>query len=444
MLKDDVIGKIGTWWILGREQQTFYGQLKEKQGKLCLVSEVVDPDLYQILCQKENFILQGQVEINKVTLRQSNLCPCCLQEISNEIASYGIAVNFSEWFIGNEWIPEMVLVKSAYVKYEEMGTWFLQKSYKDHFPFMQDGTLLSFEQHNPLTFSLDGFDLQFDFGLSYRSSEWDYIQYTNLINTVFFPKQSSLHELCQKIDGFSQLLSLFQGGEVDFSSMILETSAGFNGEYHRNGSATSLEPQEFWLTYPQVAACFDEVLKKWFDLAEQADPILAILMQALFLTKQNTRDFLTVVQALELSSHYFRRKEAEEYAKSTSDLLEDEEVPVERYHKIYDLLRLCQPALGFSEIELWKLANKIATGYEYYLHYDADRRYDALSEGQIKALVSFCQAVLRLLLLREVGVPDAVLQEHTQAHIASNHALVYRYLLKKPQIASSKALQKGL
>ena len=125
-------------------------------------------------------------------------------------------------------------------------------------------------------------------------------------------------------------------------------------------------------------------------------------------------------------------------------MLEDEEVPVERYHKIYDLLRLCQPALGFSEIELWKLANKIATGYEYYLHYDADRRYDALSEGQIKALVSFCQAVLRLLLLREVGVPDAVLQEHTQAHIASNHALVYRYLLKKPQIASSKGLQKGL
>ena len=40
MLKDDVIGKIGTWWILGREQQTFYGQLKEKQGKLCLAVKV--------------------------------------------------------------------------------------------------------------------------------------------------------------------------------------------------------------------------------------------------------------------------------------------------------------------------------------------------------------------------------------------------------------------
>ncbi|MCI9576791.1 MAG: hypothetical protein HFJ84_09095 [Clostridiales bacterium] len=442
MLKDDVIGKIGTWWILGREQQTFYGQLKEKQGKLCLVSEVVNGDLYGILCQKENFILQGQIESNKVTLRQSNLCPCCLQEVSNEIASYGIAVKFSELFIGNQWIPEMILVKSAYVKYEEMGTWFLQKSYKDHFPFMQDGTLLSFEQHNPLTFSLDGFDLQFDFGLSYRSSEWDYIQYTNLINTVFFPKQSSFHVLCQKVDRFSQLLSLFQGKEVDFSSMILETTTGFNGEYHRNEPTTLSELKEFWLTYPQVAACFDEVLKKWFGLAEQANPILAIFMQALSLDKQNAGDFLTVAQALELFSHYFREKEAEAYAKSTSDLPDDEEVPVERYHKMYDLLRVCQPILGFSEVELWKLANKITTGYDYYLHYDADRRYDALSEGQLEALVTFCQVVLRLLLLREIGVPDLALQEHTRSHIANNQALVYQYLLKKPQITSSKGLKK--
>lgn len=442
MLNEEVIGKIGKWWVLGFEQEVFYGQLKKEGNLLYLCTEMVSPLLHERIAEKKHFIVHGQAGTDKISLRGTNLDQSVSLDSGDPIL-IGMHLIPEECFIGNEWVPEMVAVKSAYVKYDGIGAWFRQNSYQEHVPFSQDAVLLSFQQNTPLSFALDGFDLKFDFGLSYSQTEWDHIQYTNWVNTVFFPKQRPLVEFCERVGQFSQLLSLFSYGNVRYSSMVIETTAGFNGEYLVNPVQTG-ETAGFWLTYPNIADCFEEILQKWFRLASQAQPILEILTHALALTKavgDLSRDveryshshFLSVVQALEVYSNYFRASEAKQYAQKVSDLPEDQCVPVELSHKLCDLFQNVHAVLGFSDVELWKIAKKIAASYEYYFHYNPDRKYDGLTSAQTASLLTFAQEALKVSLLREIGVPEDVLK---QAGISQNcHKAIYPYILKAPQIA---------
>lgn len=441
MLREDVIGKIGRWWVLGQEHRTFYGQLKEENGVLRLTREVAGKQLRQMLDQREHFILQGQVESNRVTLRHCALCDCCLEQ---EEDSCCVAVDFKELFIGTEFLPETVLVKNAYVKYNAISAWFERNSYREHLPFVQDDTLLSFEQHRPLLVHLDGFDLQFDFGLSYRGTEWDCIEYSNLVHTVFLPSHASVAELYHKVEHFSQFLSLLQTGRNSFSNIILETTTGFNGEYHRNEPKAEPEGGAFWLTYPALEENFTDILYRWFRLMHQAEPVLEVLLQVLSCPKNTAGGFLLMAQALEICSNYFRAREAQEYARKQSDetLPEGAPVAVRRDHKVMDLLEACQPVLGFSEIELWKLAKKICAGCDSYLMYSSDHRSSVLDAAQREALFVFGQTVLRLFLLGQLGISPEILKERAQGLVEHCQSLVYQSLLKRPPIEPPVELPK--
>lgn len=449
MLNEVVIGTIGKWWVLGREQEPFYGQLKQEPGGIFLCTEMVSTERYVRIAEKRNFLVYGQVGGNKITLRGTNVDERISLITNGEIERQSICLIFEECFIGNDWVPEMVVVKSAYVKYDGIGAWFQQNSYQEHVPFSQDAVLLSFQQHNPLSFTLGDFDLKFDFGLSYSHTEWNRIEYTNWINTVFSPKQCPLGEFCERVNQFSQLLSMFSYGKVRYSSIMIETTAGFSGEYLMNPPVQAGEPAGFWLTYPQIADSLEAVLQNWFCMAAKAQPILGVFMQVLDFTKPGLTlaktvesasgsHFLCAVQALEMYSNYFRAAQAKQYAEKTSDLPEGEDVPVELRHKLCDLFQDIRDILGFSDIELWKIANKIAASYEYYFRYNPDRKYDALTTEQTASLLMFAQEALKASLLKEIGVPEDVL-EKAEIHITCHHA-IYPWILKVPQISAPSGL----
>ena len=159
MLNEEVIGKIGKWWVLGFEQEVFYGQLKKEGNLLYLCTEMVSPLLHERISEKKHFIVHGQAGTDKISLRGTNLDQSVSLDGGDPIL-VGMHLIPEECFIGNEWVPEMVAVKSAYVKYDGIGAWFRQNSYQEHVPFSQDAVLLSFQQNTPLSFALDGFDLR--------------------------------------------------------------------------------------------------------------------------------------------------------------------------------------------------------------------------------------------------------------------------------------------
>ena len=198
---------------------------------------------------------------------------------------------------------------------------------------------------------------------------------------LIFPRGISIVKARAYISHLRVLMSMFKLHYIDICDIELYINRENNPEkdfcyensfyyYLNHMPQSTTEPwpvPRFCLNYDDISNDFEKILNNWLVFQSDAEPIVEMFYQILINKSRDINSLLNLVQAMEVFSNRFRKKEAEQVLERYPRQKLNHMAPT-TWHKVLDLLNHVNPCFNFKEADLEKIASWVVDTKNYYTH----------------------------------------------------------------------------
>ncbi|WP_313533241.1 HEPN domain-containing protein [Exiguobacterium sp.] len=251
------------------------------------------------------------------------------------------------------------------------------------------------------------------------------------------------NEALDTVNDFSNFLTLCIGETIDCRNFFAKDNEGNSITLllpKRQEEINMIKDHEIIIKFSYIQDSFRECLEAWTTKKELLEPIIYYFVEAHEKAFHVPMSFLKVVQAIEAFSRRMRNNKIwtdEEFdeliTRITSELEEEDKALVSGAISNEPRLRKRLQSI-FSEVNnIFEISsnkrssyiNKIVTTRNYYTHFDERLRHNILDVEKMYYLTKYMKFVLRILLLRELGIDEdliknRMLQNSEFMHIKEN------------------------
>jgi len=422
------INKIGKWWLKDKPEEIFCAQLVYKNGKYILESDTLNINLYKAVLKHDNnkfsnFCIYGNIKGVLFSLiscftsaTKTNMNPFApMTDFEMESCYYGAEILPSEIVFGDFYANNNTEIVSAIVDFNKIDEFIRIPTYETH------ETGLKYTITRNITLQLDSFSINF-FAMLLNQTSRNSQTYTSNIHTEFlFQNKSAINIVRTQIAKFRMLLSLLKLNYINISSV--EISNDFTDKitiankafYHMNHSVDEIledwDNPFFCLEYDTIADIFNDIVKKWYVMFEEAEPVFELFYQILIKKSFDINKFLNLTQAVEVYSNKYRINEVKSLIAEFPN--SDGSKKVRLFHKIYDLFFMVKDCFGLDDKQIEKISHLISNTRNYFTHYGSNSKKKALVNFRDRLPISDLMTyLLTILIYLELGIPANIIKDN--------------------------------
>lgn len=423
---DKYVNKIGEFWLKDNQEMLFLGQMIYIDSNYYLVGSMINPDLIKEIDKQQNKSLNltfyGLVDEIYISffychLKQSSSYIQANGE--NSRSNFSVTLSLGDILIGETFISSETKISAALVQFEKLEEFIREKVYEFD---IEKG--MFFKQSRKLKYETKEYSLEFVPGLRHTST-LQKEEFNLYVSSSFtFPKEISIVRARTYIAHFRMLISMFKLHHIDICDIELYINWSDNPKkdfYRENSFYYYLNyiPQNinepwlvprFCLNYDDISSDFEKILANWLVFQSDAEPIVEMFYQILINRSHDINLLLNLVQAMEVFSNKFRKKEVkkalERYPRKNPNC-----VTVTTWHKILDLLNHANPCFNFEKANLEKIASWVVDTRNYYTHYGRKTENTLVlyeERGPINRLMWY---MLTILIYNKLGVKMELIAE---------------------------------
>lgn len=423
---DKYVNKIGQLWLNDNHEMSFPGQIVYVDSDYYLVGSMIKHDLIKEINQQRNKLLDltfyGLIDGMHVSffccyLKQSS--PYVRADAEDFKPDFSATISFGDVLIGTMFVNCETKVSAAIVRFSNLEEFIREKVCEFDF---QKGMI--FKQSRQLKYNTKEYSLEFVLGLSHTSTlkkgEFNFPVSSRFV----FSKKISIVRARTHIAHFRMLMSMLKLHYIDIYDIELyinwddnsgKNSCRENSFYyylnHMPQSTAELWPvPRFCLNHSDISGDLERILNNWLIFQSVAEPIVEMFYQILINKSYDINLLLNLVQAMEVFSNRFRKKEVKQVLERYPRQKPDSTAPT-TWHKVFDLLNCANLCFNFEEVNLEKIASWIVDTRNYYTHYGRKTK-DTLTlyeeRGPVNRLMRY---LLTILIYNKLGVKMELIAE---------------------------------
>lgn len=169
------------------------------------------------------------------------------------------------------------------------------------------------------------------------------------------------------------------------------------------------EENRFLITYNDIKATFDKILDNSKKCFEKINPVLSMYLDSIEKEMPVLNRFLAFNQMLECFSREYDEVNAKllMVTKEPSKNKKDTELK----YRITSLIKRINFIYKFRSTKMFKLAERIAKGRNYYIHHDKSKKSDELTHNKLFDYSYFLEDVLLANIYLEIGINKNVIKK---------------------------------
>lgn len=234
-----------------------------------------------------------------------------------------------------------------------------------------------------------------------------------------YDKKVSVHTAIKDIWHIRNLLSIFSKKNIVVKDIELYGANNTKARLFMNYVKTpnyqfenefiEYEKNSFLITYNNIKDTFSDILEDSKECFEKISPVLSMYLDSLEKEMPVLNKFLAFNQMLECFSR--------EYDESNAKLLMITKEPLKKRkdtelkYRINSLIKKVNFIYNFRSTKLFKLAEKIAKGRNYYIHYDKSKKADELTHNELFNYSYFLEDILLANIYLEIGINKNIIKE---------------------------------
>ncbi|HCS75871.1 MAG TPA: hypothetical protein DIW17_18615 [Clostridiales bacterium] len=314
------------------------------------------------------------------------------------------------------------------------------------------------------SWKLQNCEIGFDFQADIKSNSYSEFNILQSQKIYFTGNNMSFDDLLNKVYDFASFLTLCMGTKTIPMKMCGMDNNGQRIQIIENTTlnsnlSTKLKPLLF-ITYTDIRESFGVCIENWYSKKELLMPVIQRFVEIHEASHNIVSSFLKIVQALETFSRRMRHETvlpAEEHEQRLGRILGyvSDKKDYEWLSKVFETPILNEPsfqsritkllketafAFSVSKGAFAKLAYKIATTRNYYTHFNESLVDKIFSDHDMFYTIIICKFVIRVLLMKELGIREEQIKERIGCDTEIGYALSKLKLTEEMKLFDMKII----
>lgn len=433
---------MGNWFIPGNEESSIEGTLiKNSQGVYLLKTINLFNDVNDLRIDHIDTI-NGVLENGK----HVTLFNCSKPKQEMNMPGY-IVTQYSPLYIivGAHYSNESEFIcNEVSSDYNGLEIWLQQQPFQFYkIPNSTENHLI-YKMPQNKSWNIEGKEIGFNFEASINSNKYNEFHIIQSQHVIFKDDNMSFTSLLENIYDFASFLTLCMGVKEIPNDIQAIDCKGQKVNLIEN-STIRLKPLQGqkpiqFVTFSDVQNNFDTCIMNWKDKSELLLPVIQRFIAIHEQTENIITSFLNIIQALETFSRRMRaetilpQEQHEQrieriinclHSDNDKDWLADVlKTPILNEpsfsSRITKLFKETTFAFGVTKKSISTLAYKVASTRNYYTHFNESLKDSILSDHDIFYTITLAKYVIRVLLLKELGMSE----EHIKEKISCDNEIV--------------------
>lgn len=245
----------------------------------------------------------------------------------------------------------------------------------------------------------------------------------NKINKFEFlyNKKVSVHTAIKDIWHIKNLLSIFSKKNIvvkyielygtNNNKAILFMNYVKTPNYKFENEFIEHEKNSFLITYNDIKDTFNNILENSKKCFEKISPVISMYIDSIEKEMPVLNRFLSFNQMIECFSREYDEVNAKLLMITKEPLKDKKDKDTELKYRINSLIKRINFIYNFRSAKMFKLAEKIAKGRNYYIHHDKSKKRDELTHSELFKYSYFLEDILLANIYLEIGINKKIIKE---------------------------------